>query len=286
MRHGGSLLRAGAGRAAANAGDGLGAAAGVAAKAMHIAPELGNVRRMAPGFRGSFQSAFRDALRTPPVPRDLSAAAPAPRAPGWHASNPAWAEGPGAELNGPSAIRGQSADIQQAGRLNPDILKQAKFMKQSQLLGLAFAVQDNMQKQATAALLERGLGSLRGLASKAAPAVNKGFSAIGEQANKLPPEGLAAKLLVGEKPPVGPAVATAGDVQNSFGALGKQVAGRTAAGAGIAGAGVLAAEAPFKAINNEQVEEQQQHPIKTWLAQHLQGKQPLQHKSYLNPLAV
>ena len=282
LSHSGALLRAGGNRAVRNAGDSLGAMTGYAAKALHVTPELGNVKRIPSGFGRYFQQGFRDVLRPEPAARDLSSPAPAMRAPGWHSGNPGWAEGTGAELNGPAAIRGQRPDIQRAGQLNPNILKQAKFMKQSQLLGLAFAVQDQMQKEAMTGAIERGMGALRGMAGKAVTVLDKGFTRLGQAAEGVQ-NPMLAKLLTGAAPNTSAMAGYAGDAAN---ALGKTVAKRVGAGAGIAAGGTLAAEAPFKYENNQQVEQQKQHPLKTWLAQHLQGKRPAVAENYLNPLAI
>jgi len=185
-----------------------------------------------------------------------------------------------------SKFRGQTGVNPQ-----PFGMKMASTMNQSQTLGLAFALRDRMQKEAATAAVERGLGSLKGLVggamSKAQPMLNKGFNAIGAQASRLPEDGMLSKLLIGANRPVGPAAAMGdGTVGNTFSGLGKQVSKRVGAGAGIAAGGTLAAEAPFKAEHNAEVEQQQQHPIRTWLAQHVMGRQPLKHESYLNPLAI
>jgi hypothetical protein len=56
---------------------------------------------------------------------------------------------------------------------------------------------------------------------------------------------------------------------------------KSAAGLG----GALAVEAPGKMHDNAAYAQQQQHPIRSWLAQRLAGAPKLQRRSYMNPFS-
>jgi hypothetical protein len=147
-----------------------------------------------------------------------------------------------------------------------------------------------MEKEASglggtlAGFLAKGRGVAGDMMGKVAPAMEKGFGAIGSQTAKLPENGMWSKLLAGSG---GLPTNEVGD--RSFlnaPELGRTVAKRVGIGAGGALGGTLAAEAPGKMENNRAYEQQQQHPLRAWLAQHLAGAPKLQSKSYLNPLSI
>ena len=161
-------------------------------------------------------------------------------------------------------------------------------MNQTNILGLAFELRDHMAKQAAEQSVKRGFAALKGLASnvagKAAPTLDRGFGAIGKATMKLPESGGLSRMLAGD---ARSAVGSGGeDLAADQIGLGQQVAKRVGTGAAIGAGGALGAEAPFKAQHNAEVAQQQQHPIRTWIQQHLMGKRPMQAQSYLNPFDV
>lgn len=156
---------------------------------------------------------------------------------------------------------------------------------------IAQAINEEQTKQASglggtlAGLLARGQGAASGLMGKAAPMLNKGFGALGSATFKHAPEGgMASKLLMG--PAGAPMIENGGNSLLNAPELGKTVAKRVGIGAGAGLGGTLALEAPGKMQNNVAYEQQQQHPLRAWLAQHLAGAPKLQHKSYLSPLSL
>jgi hypothetical protein len=162
-------------------------------------------------------------------------------------------------------------------------------MKMAAVNFIAQSINDELTKEATglggtlASVLSPARGLVTGLMGKAAPALEKGFGAIGSQAYKLPEGGMLSKLLTGGSAP------TYDVGERTFlnaPELGRTVAKRVGIGTGVGAAGVLGAEAPFKAENNAAYEQQQEHPLRAWLAQHLAGAPKLQHKSYLNPFSM
>jgi hypothetical protein len=122
-----------------------------------------------------------------------------------------------------------------------------------------------------------GMGS--NLAAKAAPTLDRGFSRLGQAAEKIQNPWMA-KLLTGAAPNTGAMAGYAGQATRD---LGRTVAKRVGMGTGGAYGGAVALEAPFKHRNNEAYEEQQSHPIASWLKQHLMGSPKLAPKGYLNP---
>jgi hypothetical protein len=131
-----------------------------------------------------------------------------------------------------------------------------------------------------ASMFSRLAGMGAGLAEKASPYLDKGFSRLGQAASGVQ-NPILSKLLTGAAHNPSALVGT-----NGFNQLGRTVAKRVGAGAGGAYGGAVALEAPFKHQNNEAYEEQQAHPIRSWLAQHLAGAPKLQHRSYLNPFSI
>ena len=126
-------------------------------------------------------------------------------------------------------------------------------------------------------------GSLAGMGkdvmAKASPYLDKGFSRIGQAVEKIQNPWMA-KLLTGAAPNTGAMAGYAGQATRD---LGRTVAKRVGMGTGGAYGGAVALEAPFKHRNNEAYEEQQSHPIASWLKQHLMGSPKLAPKGYLNP---
>ena len=170
-------------------------------------------------------------------------------------------------------------NIQQSMQLNPNIMKRASID-----LFVATEINDRrMQKHAGTMW-----SALKGMAGQGMahvqPALDKGFGAVGRGAMKLPSTGYGGKatsLLTGGMHDYSDAV-NPSDMAN----LGKLVSKRVGVGAGAAYGGTLAAEAPFKYQNNQRYEDQQNHPIRSWLAQHLAGAPKLQPKGYLNPFSI
>ena len=152
---------------------------------------------------------------------------------------------------------------------------------------LALEAQDYMQKRAMAARLG---GLFSNLSSKVAPmaenvmgkvqpALDTGFRRIGQAAGRVQ-NPMLSKLLTGGVPGADMAALSGTAAQD----LGKTVAKRVGVGAGAAYGGAVGLEAPGKYKNNQAYEQQQAHPLRAWLAQHMLGKRKLQSRGYLNPL--
>jgi len=172
-----------------------------------------------------------------------------------------------------------------------DAHKRPSLLNNKMACFVAQSMADDMEKSAAglggtlSALLRRGAGAASGLASKAAPALDSGFAALGGQAFRHIPEGsLPAKALFGNGGIV-PRVEQGEETLMNLPQLGKTVAKRVGIGAGGALGGTLAVEAPGKMQDNAAYAQQQQHPIRSWLAQRLAGAPKLQSRSYMNPFS-
>lgn len=120
-------------------------------------------------------------------------------------------------------------------------------------------------------------GLFEKLVSNAAPAARQGFRMAGAAADRT--QGI---------PGIGSSVfnALGGNSAPSLEAFGRTALGRVGAGAAGAYGGAVGLEAPFKMHNNAQYAEQQAHPLRSWLAQHLMGQPKRQYKSLLNPFSA
>jgi hypothetical protein len=169
-------------------------------------------------------------------------------------------------------------------------------MNNFEKLFLVTAIHAEMKKEAMS-LLERGAGLLgRGAEGLESRIPNSGFTqGVGRLAMKAAPQLGASdsnwliKALVGSKPLFENSTVPLGQLgEHMEGQLGRRLLSRGAVGgaaAGTAGAlGSMAVQAPGRFENNQRFEQQQAHPLRSWLAQHLAGKPKLQHQNYLNPL--
>jgi hypothetical protein len=166
-------------------------------------------------------------------------------------------------------------------------------MNNTAKLFLVTSIHEEMRKEAAANLLERGLGYLgRGAEQIESRMPNNSFSqGVGRLASRAVPQlgasspSWLSKLLVGSRE-LAPATQDMGlsGLENHFqGELGKRLLSRGTVGGALGYGGLTAAEAPGKYENNQRFAQQQAHPIRSWLSQHLQGKPKLQHESYLSP---
>jgi hypothetical protein len=205
---------------------------------------------------------------------------------GWASADPAWGKHLSASAPAPVAAptpRGplNLSNIRPQYSMNP----QPFGMKMAAMNFVANAINEERIKQAIpfGGTLSSALESMKGMAGRG---MERGFGAIGGAAAKLNPEGMASSILAGPNVvsklrPFGDQIAPEDAVS-----LGKSVAGRVGIGAGVELGGTLAAEAPVKMYQNYKYNQQQQHPLRSWIMQHMAGAPKLHGRSYLNPFSV
>lgn len=150
-------------------------------------------------------------------------------------------------------------------------------MKNTDAFFIASLINLHMEKGAS---VLGGLGAMAGDAARfvgreTGPALDRGFGAIGRATMKIPRSGIRELLTGG---PVGSAYPLGTELP--YGNIGRSVASRVGLGAGLGAEGINTL-ANYR--NNVAYEDQQQHPIQSWLSQHLRGTPKLHHHNYLLP---